>query len=206
VLSTLTTFLLQHKQVAIPHIGSFELIHRPATLDFANRLILPPAEEIVYSKSDLVTERQKTYLSEVLNISAADVSQQLENLGHQLKESLGQQGFEWRGIGKLEQGGTGVVFNSLFKNKLAPVEAHKVMRENVSHSVTVGDREMQSHEAAELLQEEAPKSYLMIIVWILIAMALLFIGYLFYTKGFSPLSSGSQQRFGFVQSEPLNLC
>ena len=106
----------------------------------------------------------------------------------------------------MESGASGLVFSSLFLNKLRPVEAHRVMRENASHAVIIGDREIQSHEAAELLQEEHGKSLLMIIVWILIALALLFIGYLFYTKGFSPLSSGSQDRFGFLQVDQRNLC
>lgn len=207
MLTTLTTYLLQHKQVTIPHIGSFIVKHQPATLEFASRLILPPAEEVVYDQNDTVTDQQKAFLSEVMNISAGEVSQRLETLGRQLKESLARQSFEWRGIGRLEQQGmSGIVFNSLFQNKLKPVEAHKVMRENVSHSVTIGDKEMQLHEAAELLQEETPKSYLMVIVWILIALALLFIGYLFYTKGFSPLSSGSQDRFGYIQTYLWNLC
>ncbi len=192
--------------MAIPHIGSFELKRQPATLDFANRLLLPPAEEIVYLQDDSVTEQQKAFLSESLNINISEVSQKLETLGRQLKEFVGKQRFEWRGIGSLEQGPSGFVFNSLFQTKLKPVEAHRVMRENASHAVTIGDKEMQSHEAAELLQEEQPKSYLMIIVWVLIALALLFIGYLFYSKGFSPLSSGSQDRFGYMQMNLGNLC
>lgn len=207
MLTTLTTYLLLHKQVAIPHIGSLVLKRQPATLDFASRQILPPAEELVYDQNDVVSELQKTYLSEALQVSVGEVSQQLETLGRQLKESITQQAFEWRGIGRLESGGAGVIFNSLFQSRLKPVEAHKVMRENVSHAVTVGDKEMQSHEAAEMLQEETSgKSYMMVIVWILIALALLFIGYLFYTKGFSPLSSGSQDRFGFIALHHRNLC
>ena len=206
MLTTLTTYLLQYKQVAIPGIGSFELKHQPATLDFASRLILPPGEVVVYSENDTVNEQQITFLGEVLNMGVSDVSQQLQTLGKQLKQSILKQAFEWCGIGRLEQSTTGIVFHSLFQNKLSPVEAHKVMRENASHVVTVGDKEMQSHEAAELLQEESSRSYLMIIVWILIALALLFIGYLFYTKGFSPLSSGSQQKFGFVKNSLTDLC
>lgn len=206
MLTTLTTYLLHHKQVAIPHIGSFELKRKPATLDFANRLILPPVEEIVYNQNDTVYEQQKAFLSEALNISAGEVSQKLDTLGQQLKEHVGQQSFEWRGIGRLEKGPSGLFFNSQFQTKLKPVEAHRVMRENASHAVTIGDKEMQSHEAAELLQEETSRSYLMIIIWILIALALLFIGYLFYSKGFSPLSSGSQDRFGYLQLNLGNLC
>jgi len=206
VLTPLTTYLLQHKRVAIPHIGSFTLKHQPATLDFASRLIQPPSEEVVYDQNDAVTDQQTAFLGEAMNVSSGEVSQQLETLGRQLKESLAHQAFEWRGIGRLESGATGIVFNSLFQNKLKPVEAHKVMRENVSHAVTIGDKEVQSHEAVELLQEEPGKSYLMIIVWILIALALLFIGYLLYSKGFSPLSSGSQDRFGYVQYDQRNLC
>ena len=206
MLSTLTTYLLQHKQVAIPHIGSFTLKHRPATLDFASRLIQPPAEEIIYDQNDAVTDQQKSFLSEVMNAPSGEVSQQLETLGRQLKESLSQQSFEWRGVGRLELGASGIVFNSLLQNKLKPLEALRVTRENVSHAVTIGDKEVRSHEAAELLQEETGKSYLMIIVWILIALALLFIAYLFYSKGFSPLSSGSQDRFGYVKQRLWNLC
>ena len=206
MLTTLTTYLLQYKQVAIPHIGSFELRKQPATLDFANRLIQPPVEEVVYNQTDAVNEQQTAFLSEALNASVSEVSQKLDTLGQQLKERVSKQSFEWRGIGLLDSGPSGIVFNSQFQTKLKPVEAHRVMRENVSHAVTIGDKELQSHEAAELLQEEAGRSYLMIIVWILIALALLFIGYLFYSKGLSPLTSGSQDRFGYIQVNDWNLC
>jgi hypothetical protein len=206
VLTTLTTYLLQHKQVVIPGIGSFELKHQPATLDFASRLILPPGEAVVYDQNDTVNDQQLAFLSEAMNMGVAEVNQQLQTLGRQLKQGLSQKAFEWGGIGRLEQGTSGIVFHSLLQNKLAPVEAHKVMRENATHTITVGDKEMQSHEAAGLLQEETPRSYFMIIVWILIALALLFIGYLFYTKGFSPLSSGSQQKFGYIENAQIELC
>ncbi|ANE49900.1 hypothetical protein [Flavisolibacter tropicus] len=206
MLTTLTTYLLQHKQVAIPGIGSFELKHQPATLDFASRLILPPSKTVVFDQHDSVNDQQIAFMSEAMNMGSSEVSQQLQALGQQLKQAISQKAFEWNGIGRLEEGATGIVFQSLLQNKLTSVEAHKVMRENVSHTVTVGDKEMQSNEAAELLHEETRSSYLMIIVWILIALALLFIGYLFYVKGFSPLSSGSQQKFGYIGSSLSDVC
>lgn len=206
MLTTLTTYLLQHKQVAIPGIGSFELKHQPATLDFASRLILPPSKTVVFDQHDSVNDQQIAFMSEAMNMGSSEVSQQLQALGQQLKQAISQKAFEWNGIGRLEEGATGIVFQSLLQNKLTSVEAHKVMRENVSHTVTVGDKEMQSNEAAELLHEETRSSYLMIIVWILIALALLFIGYLFYVKGFSPLSTGSQQKFGYIIGSQANVC
>jgi len=192
--------------VAIPHIGSFELTRQPAMLDFANRSLQPSSEVIIFNQDDAVSDQQKAFLSELLNLNISEVSQKLEMLGQQLKEVAIKQGFEWRGVGRLEQGPSGLSFNSQFQTKLRPVEAHRVIRENASHAVTIGDKEMQSHEAAELLQEENVRSYLMVIVWILIALALLFIGYLFYSKGFSPLSSGSQDRFGCLHMNLGNLC
>jgi hypothetical protein len=198
VLNEVTNYLLQYKQVTIPYIGTFELRPVPAQLDFASRRIIPPTIEIVHTTQEEVPDHQLACLSEANAIASADIQQHLQTLGQQLKASMVNNSYEWKGIGRLEKQGSAIVFHSSFQNNLTPVAAHKVVRENVSHAVTVGDKEMQSHEASELLQAAPPKSYLMLIVWILVALALLFIGYLFYTKGFSPLSSGSQQRVGAI--------
>ena len=203
MLNAVTNYLLLYKQVSIPLIGSFKIQQQPAQLDFASRLILPPAAEIIYTTDDEVNEQQLSYLSNQSKSSQTEVHSQLQILGEQLKSRLAEQAFEWKGIGYLQQQGNEVTFKSAFQNELAPVAAHKVLRENVSHAVTVGDKEMQSHEASELLQAAPPKSYLMLIVWLLIALALIFIGYLFYVKGFTPLSSGSQQQVGFLIAKPV---
>ncbi len=198
MLTTLTTYLLQHKQVTIPFIGSFELRQEPARLDFPSRLILPPANEVAYSENDKVDEKQLILLSEATATDVNQVQQQLQTLGKGLKESLAHAPFEWKGIGRLEQNGSGVSFYSTFHNKLKPVAADKVIREKASHAVTIGDKEMQSHEASEMLDAEPKKSYLTLIIILLLIAALLFIAYLFYTKGFSPLSTGLQQRLGWL--------
>ena len=200
MLKAVTDYLLQYRQVTIPFIGSFELKHVPAQLDFASRLILSPSTTVVYASNDEVSEQQLIDMRGGDSLTADEIKVQLQTLGKQLRSSLANGTFQWHGIGQLEQEGTALLFHSTLEMKLAPVAAHKVMRENVSHAVTVGDKEIQSHEAGVLLQDAPEKSYVMIFVWVLIALALLFISYIIYANGFSPLSSGSRQQVGLFNS------
>ena len=200
MLNEVTNYLLQYRHVTIPFIGSFELQYIPAQLDFASRLILPPKIKVVHTPNEDVEEQQLNYLSEANALPYSEVITQLKTLGNQLKSSINQQPFEWTGIGRLELNGSDLIFHSEAETKLSPVAAHKVMRENVSHAVTVGDKEIQSHDAGALMKNEPAKSYLMLIVWILVVLALLFIVYILYTNGFSPLSSGYRQQVGDFKS------
>jgi hypothetical protein len=199
VLTTLAAYLLEYKKVVIPGIGTFEMHQQSATLNYADRLILPPVREIRFYAKGEIEEAQLQYLSRVTASDTEAIRLQLAQLGEDLGDKINQSSFDWKGIGQLEKRGADIVFNSTFQNNQAPVTANKVIHENASHAVTIGDQEMQSHAASEMLlanEEPNNKSYAWI-VWVLIGLALLAIGYLLYTKKFNPLASGLQKKIAW---------
>lgn len=192
MLSVLTKYLFASRQLYIPHIGSFEVVQLPARLDIADKLIYPPTCDILYKEGGAAREIQWSYLGEELETSPADVRQQLEQFGLKLKERLKESTFDWKGLGILEYKNNKVVFHQAsHAGYLQPVEAHKVLRENAPHTVLIGEQEVHSHDVADLLHASAKKrSYTMIIAWVLLALAILFIIYYFYKEGFHIGSSG----------------
>lgn len=202
MLTTLAVYLLEKRKVVIPGIGTFEVHQQPASLNYADRLIMPPTTEILFQTTEDLDEAQLQYLSEVTASSTESIRLQLIQFGKDLSNRIGQSTFDWKGIGQLEKQGDAIVFNSFYQNTLQPVTANKVMHENASHVVTIGDQEMQSHEASEMLlaKEEASKRSFAWIVWVLIGLAILAIGYLLYIKKFNPLASGLQQKISWIKA------
>ena len=203
MLESLTIYLFQHKQVVIPHIGSFEVQYQPATLNFTEKQIEPPQYQIVHYQECNVLDRQLQFLSICFNIDIDTAQRQLVALGEALRKKIESQSFNWIGVGKLNQTTDGISF--LPANKLlAPVPAYKVIHENAQHNVRVGEENLQSVVAAERLQDHAieKKSYLMLIVWTLIILSVLFIAYHLYRNGWQIKASGLQQK---VTSLNLNL-
>ncbi len=73
MLSTLTSYLVQYKKVHIPDIGTFELLYKPAVLDFADRLIYPPSREVVFISEGSTSMEQVEYLGSVLQLDKESI-------------------------------------------------------------------------------------------------------------------------------------
>ena len=79
---------------------------------------------------------------------------------------------------------------------LQPVPAQKVLRENVQHSMLVGDQEMTSQQVTDALhQVEYKRPWFIIAGWILFIIAAIAIIILFYTNNFQNTSTGLQTRW-----------
>lgn len=193
MLEILTKYLHQYQQLYIPYIGSFEVVVQPAKLDFADRLIYPPAFEIRYTEEGSLRDSQLEYLQEEWGADLSTAEKRLQQFGRQLKERLASGSFAWQGLGVLSYQHNRVEFQGMPLVDLAPVEAHKVIREDAQHTVLIGEQEVQSGDAAGYIQEAIRKrSVLVIIGWILLALAVLFLIFYFYKEGFKPESSGSR--------------
>ena len=196
MLDLLATYLFSNKQVSIPHIGTFELKSNPAVLHFSEREIHPPSYEVVYSSHVNLRDEQLHFLSTITNKDVTSIHEQLIHLGDRLKYKITKQNFEWQGVGKLNAFDNEIRFEPNVINQLAPVPAHKVIHQNAQHTVRRGENQLQSGEATEQLNspDTVNRSPLMLIVWLLIILALLFIAYHFYVNGFRISASGSQQK------------
>lgn len=197
MLELLAKYLYQYKQLYVPGIGSFEVVEQPARLEYADRLIYPPVAEIRYSEGGNLKDIQLEYLEEELGTDRYTIEKKLQLLGQDLKQRLNGTPFEWPGLGTLHYRHNKIGFQAAPVSGLAPVEAHKVIRENAQHMVLIGEQEVRSGDVPEYLHGTPPRrSVFVLIGWILLALAILFLIYYFYKEGFKPESSGSRVKAG----------
>lgn len=203
----LTKYLLQYKRVVIPHVGGLELYSRPAALNFADKLIMPPGFTSRFVHKYEADMHQVNYIAQALQTDAFTVLDQLNEFGESLKYNLQLKPLVWNGIGELAIVNGSVTFQpqEVVIEALEPVAAHKVLRENVQHTVLRGEQEVQVEEVRSIpVTEESvepemetvttSKKTFLIIGWILAALAIGFIIFYFYTNGFNISSAGYQQK------------
>jgi hypothetical protein len=187
VLPIVTRYLIQYKKVCIPHIGTFELVQEPPQLDVADKVFRPPYFITRYRNEDAVTDHQWRFLG------SQHHELDLSSFGQKLKNNLRKAPFDWNGFGTLRYSASGIVFDPkpIDVPGYTPVRAEKVMRENVKHSMLVGDTQMNSDEVSDALNKPGVKTPLfMIIGWALLALALIAILVWLYLNHFQTGSSG----------------
>lgn len=183
--------------MSIPQVGSFQLIAHPATQDVASKLIHPPAYLAQYSDKDSVKEHQLNFLTLDLNADKDLVKKQLEDFGKELKSKIQKGSFSWRGIGRLENADTKIVFQPdiLEIEGLQPITAAKVLRKNVQHTVLRGEQEVLS---ASFYNEEKTivkkRSFAGIIGWVMVILSAAFIIFYLYQDGLSTTASGTKMK------------
>lgn len=203
MLQHLTDYLLHFRRISIPELGTIELVQQPATLDIANKVIYPPYYKAVFSEKQDGAVHQLQYLQSVMGTEVA-VPEKLRSVGAELKQKMRQQPFTWQGIGTFEYAADKISFRPQdLSNLLQPVPAHKVLREHVQHSVLVGDQMVLSDGTVE--QHAAAKrarDLTITIGWIVAVLAIAFIIYYLYERGFIPEASGLGQPVELKAPQP----
>jgi hypothetical protein len=189
VLSTITKYLLQYHRVAIPNVGTIEIVQQPAELNFVDKLIFPPKYIAQLKKEPVITDHQLTYLASANNTDKQSVREELDVLGEKIRRKIEVDSFHWNGIGQLSAGVTSFPVESLV---MGPVTAEKVKRENAEHNVLIGDQEIVTRQQSTSHAKSIRKNRPMIITigWIVLALAVIAIIYLLVSGNFSIYSSG----------------
>lgn len=199
--SLITKYLLQHKRVSIPQVGSFELKSRPPELDIADKKLMAPVFIAEYSAADEVTEHQFRYFSQAQGADKDRVEQDLRLFGQRLKEALRRRSVNWNGFGTLQASNQSIVFEpeEIRLGSLQPLDAARVIRQDAGHRVLVGEQDLSSQQATDILQQEPPvkRSYANLTGWIVLALALLLAAFLLYRHSFAPQGVGLQQKIGW---------
>lgn len=193
-------YLILHKQLNIPGIGTFLLERKPADIDFVNKIANPPAYSVALHHGNSTPSKNVfSWLASSLNISERDALTQFNDFALDIKDRvLTGDKLQWNGIGILSKGMAGEIrFEASLKGMKAgtPVPAIKVIRENAEHTVRVGEQEKTSAEMIELLAPSAEKkTYLWGIALIAGLLAIFFIALYFSSKGFNTSSAANQQK------------
>lgn len=192
MLHPLTNYLLQYKQVCIPHVGTLRLVPHPPTLNVADKILEPPFYTVKIAGDENPSDHQLNYLQNAAKDGTA-VQLSLHYFGNDVKKKMNDGGYDWEGIGTLKNNGEPL---RLTTAALQPIKAEKVIRRDAVHNVLVGDKEMTSAQAVEqntvALRSAKKPSAAVLIGWVLLALAIVAIAVLLYLGGFDAKAAGSK--------------
>lgn len=195
---TLYEFLIINKKLSLPGIGTISLRQNSSQLDFTNKQLNSPSFYFVLeNENDTPSKKLFDWLSSSKSVSEWDAIKSVNDFSFSLKNSISQVGeAKWEGVGVLKRDKNGNLKldpHTITLQTEQPVHAEKVIREKFEHTVLVGEREKSSVEMAEYFAGDAPKkNYAWIIAVALTILAVMFIGWYFSEKGFSPSSAGNK--------------
>jgi hypothetical protein len=145
--NVLVSYLLQHKSISIPGLGSMYIERIPAQTDFVNRRILPPDYHFRFDKYfDAPDKDFFTYLAKQQNIADYEAIKWYNEWAYELRSKL-REGLEveWAGIGTLKKDISGeIVFESAGRipGLQEPTPANRVIHSHSQHTMLVGDQEV----------------------------------------------------------------
>mgnify|MGYP006898451719 FL=1 len=190
-------FLLLHKELPVPGIGTFLLEKISASVDFPNKQIIAPAFRVSLSPDVEVPEKGFFHkLSGLLHQSTKDTVMQFNDFVFNLKKQVMNGAvIDWKGIGILQKGLSGdirLIPASDWSLQSPPVAAEKVIREKAAHMVRVGEDEKTSTEMTEMLnQPEIKKSYWWVYAMVVGILSVIFIGWHLSEKGLDLNATGN---------------
>ena len=198
-------FLLLHKELPVPGIGTFLLERSSASVDFPNKQITAPAYQVTLKPG--AEPPGKSFfnkLSGLLHQSSRDTVLQFNDFVFELKKQVMDNAIvDWNGIGSLQKGLAGDI--KLLPSSdgwlQAPVAADKVIREKADHMVRVGEDEMTSAEMTEILnQPEEKKSYWWVYAMIIGILSVIFIGWHLSENGVDLKATGNGTKLSPVEA------
>jgi len=145
--NVLVSYLLQHKSISIPGLGSMYIERIPAQTDFVNRRILPPDYHFRFDKYfDAPDKDFFTYLAKQQNIADYEAIKWYNEWAYELRSKLREgQIVEWTGIGTLKKDISGeIIFESAGRipSLQEPTPANRVIHTHTQHTMLVGDQEV----------------------------------------------------------------
>jgi hypothetical protein len=145
--NVLVSYLLQHKSISIPGLGSMYIERIPAQTDFVNRRILPPDYHFRFDKYfDAPDKDFFTYLAKQQNIADYEAIKWYNEWAYELRSKLREgQPVEWDGIGTLKKDISGeIIFESAGRipSLQEPTPANRVIHSHSQHTMLVGDQEV----------------------------------------------------------------
>jgi len=198
----ITSFIIQSKECRLRDVGKFRIVTTTARVDVANKQIIPPALQIVFtSREEKISDGLVKYVSEKKKMPVAEALDDLKRWCSDAKNKL-KKGDEilLEPLGVLKKGASGNEFIRSSDRTVSffePVVAERVIHENTAHAMLVGDKETTSSAMNDYYHEEEtrPKSN----TWKIIGIILLIIGFFllflhFYANPFSVKTIGNQQK------------
>ena len=196
--TTLYQYLIFHKQLILPGVGTIQLQRTSPQLDYSNKIFTAPLYHFkIDSRSDKPSKKFYEWLSQLLAITEWEAIKIVNDFSFELKKNISLNGeVTWENVGVLRRDEKGSIILESPNIELeseGSVIAEKVIREKPDHPVLVGEIERASTEMEELLMESPSKrDYAWLIALVLTVAALMFVGWYFSEKGVNISSTGNQ--------------
>lgn len=194
-------YLILHKQLNLPGIGTFFVEKRPADFDIADKIVRSPAFTItLLAGNNIPSKNFFSWLGSKLAVTEREAVIKFNDFLFDLKKQLSSGSkLEWSGMGTLSKGLAGDIHFETYVKDHSPgtnVPAVKVLRENAEHTIRVGEQEKSSAEMIEMLHhtETAKKSWWWPAALVIVILSIIFIGYYFSTHGLNTSAAGNQQK------------
>jgi hypothetical protein len=199
----ITSFIIQSKECRLKGIGKFESVIHPAQADIANKQIVPPVEERTFKgREDRISDELVKYAANKYGISMEEAMEKIKDWCADAKSKLKQREevfLESLGSLRADQAGN-ISFHPLKAFPFfEPITVQRVVHENSTHAMLVGDRETTSSAMNQFYHDEKEprevrrNNWKMISV-VLGAIALLLIFFYFYNHSFSLSGIGNQEK------------
>ncbi len=204
----LTRYLFERHRLDMPGIGELSVVQRHANADIAQRSINPPGWGFTFLPRTEDTQSGprdvSQWIAAQLNISSEEADKRFMSFCGELQNKLANgEAFEWEGVGVFATERDRVVFSPGERqwSPFTPVNAQKVIREDASHQVLVGDMETSTSQMLEQLRgEEKRRSTMSKIAWGLLAFSLAALIWFWISNGCSLAASANRQKAGILKA------
>lgn len=199
----ITSFIIQSKECRLKGIGRFERIMHPAQSDIANKQIMPPVEETVFkSREERISDELIRYVSGKNNIGTEEAMEQIRNWCADTKSKLkGGEEIFLGSLGSLKANQAGSITFQAFDHIsfFGPVKGERVVHENSTHNMLVGDRETNSSVMNQFYKDEKEPEAAKSNSWkkvsiVMAAIALILLIIYFMNHSFSLSGIGNQEK------------
>lgn len=200
MLTVLNSYLIQHKRLSIPGLGTIYVENVPARTDFINKRILPPTYHYRFDKYfDAPDKEFFAYLALQHQVADYEAIKWYNEWAYELRNRIrNEDAVAWEGVGVLKKDISGeIAFEAAgaIPDYLDDAPAERVIRQDARHKMLVGDRETTSTEMTEVLATEShvERTNWWIYALIIAAVLLGILFFYFYHNGFTTASLGNQQ-------------
>lgn len=160
-------YLLQHKKVSIPGIGSFVMKHKSANLNADENLLNAPVTAIVYKAETALADKSfYNFVSNELQIEEIEAIKNFHEYTYQLKQDATKaEAIVLPGIGKLTKQADGsyeFLQETVLQEYYAAVTFTEVKKENTTdtsnlNTLTLKNEKLANLDSSSTVEEEAEK-------------------------------------------------
>jgi hypothetical protein len=183
-------YLIQHRILPVPGLGTFLLERSPAEADIPNRVILAPTYRVRYkAEVEPFPKHFFSWLGHMLNVTDREAQMRFEAFGSKLiGDTLQGKIVKWEGVGEIRKKKDQFQFTPQLLTGEDPVPSIKVIRQHAEHQVRVGEDLRSSGEMTRMLNPPVSrKRYPLLVPLMLLVLAVIFITWYFFSYGFTPL-------------------